>query len=146
MFFKDRFLQFLVLSLLAILLFHLIATIHYLYWKYKYLDTILHFLGGVWLGLAVIWYGYYSNKISLPKKPLIFTIIIVLSFTSLVGVLWEFFEFFINEYVAIKIDPDIVKLDLKDNSKDTFSDLFSALFGSLISSFILLKRGNAKQG
>ncbi len=57
-----------------------------LYWYNSiwYFDMIMHFAGGFWLGLALLW--IFSND-NLSSR-LIFKIILIV---LLVGVLWEFY-------------------------------------------------------
>ncbi len=40
---------------------HMFAQHLHLYWIYRWLDIPMHFLGGVWVGLAALWLWYYSG-------------------------------------------------------------------------------------
>ena len=89
------------------------------YWYYSiwWLDMLMHFLGGFWVGLFFVYVFYNKNTFS---KQLLAVIFCVLLF----GILWEFFEFFMN---VIAHDS----FDILDTLSDIFFDLaggFSAIF------------------
>jgi hypothetical protein len=75
--------QFIALISLAAL--HIAAIIFALYWHYVWLDVVTHFLGGVWVALAVqlarAWMGQ-------PLLNSVWVLVMVL----IVGIAWELFE------------------------------------------------------
>ncbi|MFA5827486.1 MAG: hypothetical protein WC839_03235 [Candidatus Paceibacterota bacterium] len=83
----------------------------------------MHFLGGVWLGLAIILF-FKINKISLI---LILKIILGVLF---IGILWEFFEVIINDYITQNYF----------NLLDTLSDLSFDISGGIFAIVYFLKR------
>ena len=131
--------RFLILLLIVILLFHAIATNFSLYWKYRWIDIIPHIFGGIWLGSLMIWYVYFSGKVATPKSPVVFVFLIILGAAALGGVLWEFFEFLFDQFIAKKIYIDSFQAGLKN----TISDLFFDLFGGLVAVLYFLKQKNA---
>ena len=106
-----------LLTILAYLIFfifilHFAATKFYWYYSLWYLDIIMHFLGGIWIGLASIY-------IFQPKEFFFSTTLKILFVVLLVGIGWEIYEFLVNDTLAQN------PMDFPD----TFSDLFFDLFG-----------------
>ena len=97
---------------------------------------VLHFLGGAWVASVMFWMIYHSNRVVNFQSSVSFLLLIVLSFTALVGVLWEFFEFSFDQFIAVKINVDIAQLGLED----TLSDLFFDLLGGLVVALVLIKK------
>jgi len=74
--------QLLVITALGIL--HVSALYYSLYWQYVWLDTVSHFLGGLWIALAYTWIMVrFGGTAPLLK---------VVSAALLIGVAWEVFE------------------------------------------------------
>ncbi len=64
---------------------HVSALAYDLYWHYVWLDTLSHFLGGLWVGLAAMWaYEYMFRK----NIPLLYGLVAI----AWVGIGWEVFE------------------------------------------------------
>jgi len=86
---------------------------------------VLHFLGGFWQGLLFIWFFSIKDlpllKPSLdPNDPkLIYKTIF---FVLLIGLLWELFEFYTNNYIV----------GYPFDRIDTISDLFLDLLGGVL--------------
>ncbi|OGG44752.1 hypothetical protein A2673_01825 [Candidatus Kaiserbacteria bacterium RIFCSPHIGHO2_01_FULL_50_13] len=64
---------------------HLVGLEHFLYWKLWWYDIPTHFLGGVWVALALLW---VSALLGVRIRWFI-VLLVVLA----VGVLWELLEF-----------------------------------------------------
>lgn len=98
----------------------------YWYFSIWWSDMFMHFLGGLWEGLFFIWFFSIINfsflKLSLEvvNFRLIYKTVL---FVLLIGILWEFFEFFSNNYIGH--DPF--------NALDTISDVFFDLAGGAFS-------------
>lgn len=73
-------------SVLAAL--HILALEFYLYWQYPWFDVPMHFLGGVIVALSV--YAMLDFGLPLPKWSV--TLLTVLVFVFIVGVIWEVWE------------------------------------------------------
>ena len=94
----------------------------FLYWKFWWFDIVVHFLGGLWVGLSVLWFCYFSGYLKNLRKDAPF--VILLSFLSVlaVGLGWEIFEF-------------VIEVDFSDKYiSDTSLDLIMDILGSLIAS------------
>jgi len=115
-----------ILSLaLLIALFQYLASAYYLYWVWWWADIVMHFLGGLLIGGAVLWWIRYEIPMSIRMHLPVFltTFLAVVS----VGVLWELFELFTDSYSAINY------------TVDTASDLGMDVVGMLVA-YGLFKR------
>ena len=95
----------------------------YWYSSIWYFDMVMHFLGGIWLGLALIWF-FKIGEISF--KSIFYLILGVL----LIGVLWEIFEIIIDETITGN----------SFNILDTISDILFDLAGGSLALLYFLKK------
>ena len=95
----------------------------YWYSSVWWFDMPMHFLGGLWLGLAFVW--FFFNK-EFNWKLILKIILGVL----LIGILWEIFEVILNNYTT----------QLPFNTLDTLSDIFFDLAGGTFAVLYFLKR------
>src|SRR3989344_6403685 len=82
---------FVFLLLVFILIFWgagLIYRLNYIFWWY---DVVAHFLGGAWTALAAFVFLHNSKNAK--------TLLFVLGIVALVGIAWEFAEFFVDRYI-----------------------------------------------
>ncbi|MEW5907784.1 MAG: hypothetical protein AB1643_01185 [Patescibacteria group bacterium] len=133
---KNKYRLFLLFSLVFIFFLHAVATYFYLYWILWYLDDLLHFLGGVWLGLFASWLLFLSGKINIQTSNF-FIIIIILGISALIGLLWEFSEFLLDKLLSI-INIGRVHF-FQPSIEDTMIDLFSDLLGGIVAAMFFLK-------
>lgn len=120
----DRKRLFKILARLIVLIFILnyLGSKFHLYVSIWYFDMPMHFLGGLFIGLALIWLLSYKDlSLGLSLK-LIFKI---LFYVLLFGVSWEIFEILVNNTFA----KDLF------NTLDTFSDIFFDLAGGTFAIF-----------
>ncbi len=111
---------------LSIFLLNSIANIFYWYSSLWYFDLIMHFLGGVWLGVFFIWYFYDDLLQKGFNKKNFFKIFLCV---LLVGILWEIFEIVFNNIIA----------GLTFDFFDTYTDIIADLLGGIFS-FISFKK------
>lgn len=117
------------LSKILLCLIFLIFSIHFvatkLYWYYSvwYLDIVMHFLGGFWVGLV---FFYLLSPRDGPARTFLKTILFVL----VIGIGWEIFEMLVNDVIA-KNPFDFF---------DTIADLAADLFGGAVATFYFLKK------
>lgn len=100
-----------------IFLVNVLAIKFYWYYSIKWFDMPMHFLGGFWVGLALLWFF----NVKFIDKNYIYKIILGVLF---VGLCWEIFEFFVNNLYLARYPFDIV---------DTIQDVFFDLFGGFLS-------------
>ncbi len=130
---KDTFFYILIFLFVFLVIFHIISVIFSLYWLIRWIDIPLHFLGGVWLAMFSIWIFYISDRFSLPKKPYLLSLVLILGLVALGGILWEFFEFSFD-FVSHK--RWLAQLSLLD----TISDLFFDLLGGFCTYFVFINK------
>ena len=122
---RDKLLKHLVFLMFFILALNYIGIS--LHWDYTtwWFDMVLHFLGGFWEGVLFIWFFSIKDlpflKPSLdPNDPkLIYKTIF---FVLLIGLLWELFEFYTQNYIA----------QMPFSLFDTLSDIFFDLVGGFV--------------
>ena len=83
-----------------------------------YFDMPMHFLGGLWLGLASI-YLFSLKDISAKSILRIFLIVLF------IGIGWEIFEIFIDKFITQNSS------DFVDTMSDLFFDVLGGLFAIL---------------
>ena len=103
----------------------------YWYSAVWYFDMIMHFSGGLWVGLTAIWL-LFGQKSYLDLS----FILKILSSVLLIGICWELFEIIFYNYIAQN----------PFNILDTVSDLFFDLVGGLFAILYFGKRIMLKTG
>ncbi len=128
--------KFLVLFLYFIFLLHILASVFGWYDSIKYFDSFHHFLGGAWIFLfsAYYWFRFGVNIENGFYKKITF-LFLGISLACLFGVLWEFFEFGLDQYSLLKYG---VLGGNQANLQDTMSDLFFDILGAVIAGFAYL--------
>lgn len=97
----------------------------------------MHLLGGLWAGFL---FFYLIEKFKLIEnldkdnlKNKIFITISAIGFVSLVGILWEFYEFAVDVLVLKKYPYyNVFGYILFDTLKDLFNDLIGVLWSIII--------------
>ena len=115
----------LIYLILFILVVNFLSNKFYWYYSVWYLDMIMHFLGGFWVGLLAI-YLFPPKDYAFDVK----TILKILLFVLLIGVGWEIFEILVNDVLARN----------PFNTLDTLSDIFFDLSGGAFAILYFLKR------
>lgn len=114
---KDLFKR-LVLLILFIFVINFLANKFFWYYSIRYLDMIMHFIGGFWVGLFTL---YLSAEETISSR-LIFKILLSV---FLVGIGWEIYEALVDKVVAQN------SLNVLDTSSDLFFDLLGGLYAIL---------------
>lgn len=112
---------------------HFIASFNSWYWTLPWLDMVMHFWGGV---LAAISFYLIFPKIVFGggfKENFLPNLVLVLGWTALVGVGWEWFEYYYD--IFFNSGKMIYWAGILS---DTLSDLFLDILGAL-SLVVLLK-------
>ena len=111
---------------------HLLGILYSLYYFFRPLDLIVHFLAGAWVSLVTLWFFYFSGSVERRAgiRELLF---VVLSAVLVLGLSWEVFE------IAIGIPLE------EGYTLDTLSDLLMDIAGALVAVFSVRWRyGNAE--
>ena len=115
-----------IIVLIAVL--HYAAVALYLYWSYWWFDNVMHFLGGLAIGLFLYWFFYRSNIVSSRQAPWA----LVIAGTIVVGVGWEIFEYVMHFTYTSK------ESYVFDTSLDLLMDLLGACAACLAARLKLL--------
>lgn len=133
--YSKKLLLFIIILLGIIAAAHATAFYYFLYWRLWWLDIVIHFLGGVWLGSVMAWilfFSKFSQKISaLPC----FLLFIIVGVSVLGGVFWEFSEF-LCDYFFVGENSSFL---LQTGVADTMSDLFFDALGGFAVGFASIK-------
>jgi hypothetical protein len=111
-----------------IFLVNFLANKFYWYFSIWWFDMPMHFLGGFWIGLAFVF-------LFPPKDSSMTSVFKIIFFVLLIGVGWEVFEIFFNNYLAQN----------PFNMLDTISDVFFDLSGGLCAILYLWRKQQKKQ-
>ncbi len=109
------------------------ANAHHLYFQFWWFDIVMHFLGGVFSGLAVLWaYHYFCMRICDQRKARLF--LVALMGTLIIGVAWEVFEGVAGIHL---IEAHIVS--------DTLMDLLMDSLGALAAFFAFIPQKDIEE-
>lgn len=106
------FAQFATLLLVGIV--DVYADINHWYWQYRWLDTPVHFMAGVWVALCVVWLSHVVRR---PLRGVVPIVALVFA----VGIAWELYD-----YVFIIVYTDYYPFD---TVKDLLMDVLGGLVG-----------------
>ncbi len=100
-------------------------------------DFLVHFLSGTATAIFVIWLGDEFPKFSVRFKNRLKTAIVLLALVALVGVCWEFIEFFYDQSKGFLVSNNIPTLNIhaQPSNADTMGDLFADIAGGAIPAF-----------
>ena len=119
-----KFMYFLFLFLAFIL-----GNIYNFYRTTSWFDLLVHSISGIGTSLVAL---LILKKFNLIKKDLlVFNIIFIVAFSLMIGVFWEFLEFFIDK--LLKVDAQWVLLTGVD---DTMTDMLVSFISSIIFSVL----------
>ena len=112
-----------LITILAFLIFFILVVnffAHKFHWYFSvwYLDMIMHFLSGFWIGLASIYIFPLKNS----SFDSVFKILL---FVFFIGIGWEVFEIFVNDIIAQN------SFDFLDTLSDILFDLAGGTFAIL---------------
>ncbi len=120
---KKQFLDLLLTSSIIVFILHYIALVYDLYWVIEWYDIPMHFLGGFTMGILATFIfftsGYLPEFYKLRHNKFVVFVIIIM-FTSVIGLGWELWELFVGF-------SDVV-LDRIDTIKDLIMNTFGAIF------------------
>lgn len=115
------------LSVIALGGLHQIGSMFFLYWDIEWFDTMMHFLGGLTVGLLFVWAWYGSDMFGSRVMPARYAAILsTIAFALLVSVAWEVFEYAF----------DIANPTGDNYSLDTFEDFVADTLGALLAGMI----------
>lgn len=132
---KQWFPKILLVFIVMIGLVNVLAAQFYLYWRFLWLDMPMHFLGGVWIGFAVLWIYYLSGRFKdIPenRRYVLYVYSLAGAVAVVIGVFWELFEFSVDVFVSF---------NEFNGFQDTISDLVFATIGALFAAKYFIYKG-----
>ncbi|MCK6462458.1 MAG: hypothetical protein L6Q29_01400 [Candidatus Pacebacteria bacterium] len=140
MIFGKNFSKILVVFLVLFFIGQMVATFYSVYWRWPWFDNLMHFLGGAFIAMAMIWWS--SKRIPLNFLPPVYTAIVILGFVALVGVVWEFYELAVDRLIT---KNNYIQLLEQGGLLDTLKDLLVDLLGGLTISLKFLYERKKRQ-
>jgi len=132
---KTAFFSHLLYLVLIVAILHILALKFYFYSNVWWFDMVVHFLGGFWIALAVLWFLFFSGYIKLRGETYIHFLFIASLSALFAGIVWEIFE----------VTNGVTSVLFRGYWKDTMSDIIFDCLGALASSrylFIEYKKQN----
>lgn len=121
---RKLLLKHLVYLMFFIFLANFLALKFFWYSLIWYFDIVMHFLGGVWVGMFFL-YVFTRGERQISIKRLFLEVILA---TLVVGVLWEFYEYYLSVISGSSWDL-----------MDTLSDMFFDFLGGIVAYGYLYK-------
>ncbi|OGI73118.1 hypothetical protein A3D42_02235 [Candidatus Nomurabacteria bacterium RIFCSPHIGHO2_02_FULL_41_18] len=121
---RKKLLKHLVFLMFFIFGLYIMSERFYWYSLLWYFDMIMHFLGGLWVGMFFLYVFSIEKPVS---KNTTLSLKVFLA-TFLIGILWEFYELALD--MISRTDFDF---------PDTFSDMLFDVLGVLLATFYYLK-------
>lgn len=122
----------------ALAVVHLFAVFQDLYRRVLWIDIPMHLWGGAFLALGFYYFFHRApHYVDLGKSSVV-TLVLLLGFAALGGVLWEFGEFLYDQ-VALYINPLTVRL-VQFGLADTMGDLAFDLLGAFVVAIFMQAR------
>ena len=106
----------------VVFMFQVIAGRLFWYSLIWWFDMPMHFFGGVFLALLIVWI-FLKIRPVLCIRPSPGTLLVLALSVLVVGVLWEVFELALNIYVTFD------RINLYDSASDLFFDLAGGMIG-----------------
>lgn len=100
---RNRLLFVLAALIVVIFALHILALALHLYWTLWWYDIMLHFLGGVFVGLLTLWFRFFSGYARAPhlsSETQLFALFIPI--VLLVGIGWELFEYALGQNWSVE--------------------------------------------
>lgn len=124
---KHKFLFVTFLAVILVGVLHFVASAFYYYWTIIWFDNLMHFLGGLTIGLLSLWIYFSIYKDSnLTRKQIIARSLL---FVIVVGVGWEVFEY-VND----------IAQSAESYSRDTAQDLVADIIGAILAGDLVSRK------
>ena len=136
--------RFLLIFVLIIGAAHILGSFKSWYWTYSWFDTPMHLAGGAWVALLFFYLFEEHFRVFDSKKNFLFTITVALGFVALIGILWEFYEYFHDAFIS-RLPPNTPRPHPNlyiDTMKDFLNDLIGGTLAILAWRFYIRKRVN----
>jgi len=111
----------------AILILHLLALNLFLYWTVEWFDILMHFLGGLFIGIFSSYVLFGSGLFKI-KSHAVILFIVVMASVLVVGLTWELWELFAGLSSVLR------------DQFDTVLDLVMDTLGGLVAFYYVKKK------
>lgn len=112
-----------MLELLLVTIFiatlHHLALTYFLYWTFDWFDILMHFLGGLTIGLFALYVFFTSGYVKYPNDHWVVVLSVTVGAVLIVGLVWELWELFVGF------------TDVLQDRGDTILDLIMDTLGAL---------------
>lgn len=98
------------------------------YWIYRWLDTPMHFVCGMWFAFFAGHFLFDRGHVS--ARNAAYEALVILSFVTFVGVLWEFHEFVADIYIRNR--AWITQAGVGDTMLDLLSDILGGTIAVIL--------------
>ena len=133
MIWKKPFLKELIFLSILVAVLHQIALVLFLYWIVDWFDILMHFLGGLTIGIAAIYFFYYSGIFKLHTDKLFYVFFVTLGSVLVVGLSWELWEIFVGF------------TDVLNDQVDTITDIFFDIIGGFTAFLYFKSKSNINE-
>ncbi len=136
---KPWFSKVLLFSIIMIGVANALAEHFFLYWRWSWLDMFMHFFGGVWIGIMILWIYYLSGKFkNIPENRRRASYVYILAGTvaMIIGVFWEIFEFSLDFFITF---------NEFNGFYDTANDILFAIIGAFLAAKYFVDKGCYKK-
>jgi len=123
---RKKILKYLVFLMFSIFILDAIGQKFFWYYTIWWFDIVMHTISGFWVGLFFI-YFFSRNNLQFPS------ILKVIIWVAVVGILWEFFELIVHNYIGRDL------FDLIDTLSDLLCDYIGGTLAILYFSKKLFK-------
>lgn len=116
-----------------------LAEYFFLYWRLPWLDVPMHFLGGIWIGLTVLWLYYLSAKFkNIPEnhRKAAYVYFLAGIVALVIGIFWEIFEFNLIFFITF---------NEFNGFYDTAGDILFAVIGAIFSAKYFVSKEHYKK-
>ena len=135
----NSILRTLFILIWVITLTHIVAESKHLYWNYLWLDIPMHMLGGIWIGLAILWFRNHTEYCQRFWRRVNYHDLLVVVVGGIgIGFAWEAYEFVVWQYTGLGLPTRYVA----DTSLDIIVDAVGAGCGYVFYKF--LNKSHAK--
>ena len=140
--FKDLYLviknKVIAIPLILILFFNFLGLTFSFYKVFFWYDIVLHFFGGAWVALLVIYWPKFKNQFNTLSQKLVFILLMVM----IIGIAWEIMEIFADGILDLKFyaNSGFARELRAGYTRDTFLDLVMDFLGGLSIGYLFMKR------
>ncbi len=110
-----------------ILIVNFLAMKFHWYYSLWYFDMIMHFLGGAWLGLSILWLLFRKEVIPTHVYSSLF--LKVAAGVLIFGIGWEIYEFLVDYFIVFNFS--------RFNLSDTISDILCDFSGGMVALYFV---------